>query len=237
MTVFWRLLLAHFIADFTFQTNHIANWKRESKWGMVVHVLTHPVTMVALTWPYLSTPWVVTRWFHLDGWVCVGFLALFHWLEDEWRVWSIQETGSPDSTKFFLWDQVVHITLILAFAPTLGEGKTQTWIYLVLCAVLLSHFTSVLIFFVENDVLGRSQILDKRKYYYIGERLLGASLFLLPGAWFLLAVGWLGYIFYLYYQRSQERSWIHLVIGNGAVVSLGLISRGLISGGMFSSLQ
>ena len=80
-------------------------------------------------------PWVQTRWFHLDGWICVGFLALFHWLEDEWRVWSIQQTGSPDSTLFFLWDQVVHLTMILAFAPTLQDTKPETWVFVALCAV------------------------------------------------------------------------------------------------------
>jgi hypothetical protein len=228
MIIFWRLILAHFIADFTFQTNHIANWKRESKWGMVVHVLTHPITSFILTWPYLSQPWVQTRWFSLNGWICVCILALFHWLEDEWRVWSIQKTGSPDSTTFFLWDQAVHIAMILAFSPVL-DVPAETWVFVMLCAVLLAHFTSVLIFFVENDLWGTSQMLDKRKYQYMGERFLGASLFLLPGAWLLLAFGWLGWIVYVHYRRSQERTWANLVVGNGAVIFLGLIARGLLS--------
>ena len=229
MTIFWHLILAHFIADFTFQTNHIANWKRESKWGMVVHVLTHPITYCVFTWPYLSLPWVQTRWFHLDGWVCIGFLAVFHWLEDEWRVRSIQDTGSPDSTAFFLWDQVVHLTLILAFAPTLPDAKPEKWVFVALCGVLLAHFTSVLIFFLENDLFGKSDVLGERKYYYMGERLLGAALFLLPGAWFLLALGWLGWIFHVHYRGGKERTWVNLVVGNCTVVFLGLITRGLLS--------
>src|SRR5882672_5924364 len=164
MAVFWRLILAHFIADFTFQTNKVASWKRESRTGMLIHILTHPVVAYALTWPYLSMTWVDTRWVHLNGWVCVALLTLLHWLEDEWRVWSIQETGSPDSTKFFLWDQVVHITMILAFAPTQADAKTETWVLVALCAVLLSHFTSVLIYFLENDLSGSSKMLDQKKY-------------------------------------------------------------------------
>src|SRR5579862_3353326 len=133
MTIFWRLVLAHFIADFTLQTNKIATWKRQSRWGMFLHILTHPVVMVALTWPFLSMAWVQMRWFHLNGWVCVGAITLFHWLEDEWRIWSIQETGSPDSTGFFLWDQVVHITMILAFSPALTNGQTERWVIPTLC--------------------------------------------------------------------------------------------------------
>jgi hypothetical protein len=229
MTIFWRLVLAHFIADFTFQTNHIANWKRESRWGMAVHVLTHPITSAALVWPYLTMPWIQRGSFHLDGWVCLCILALFHWLEDEWRVWSIQETGSPDSTQFFLWDQIVHLTLILAFSPTFLNAKPEIWVYVALCAVLLAHFTSVLIFFLENDLWGSSHILDGKKYFYMGERFLGAALFLLPGPWLLLALGWLGYIVYLRYHPSQERSWVNLVVGNAAVVFLGLVTRGLLS--------
>ena len=124
MTIFWRLILAHFIADFTLQTNRIATWKRESKWGMVAHTLTHPIVSVLLTWPYLNWSWVQFHGFALNGWVCVGLITLFHWLEDEWRVWSILQTGSPDSTGFFLWDQVVHLTIILAVSPSIaGAGS------------------------------------------------------------------------------------------------------------------
>src|SRR5690349_6981066 len=177
MQIFWRLILAHFIADFTFQTNKVATWKRESRIGMFIHVITHPAVTYALTWPFLSQDWVQTRWVHLNGWICVALLALFHWLEDEWRVWSIKETGSPDSTGFFLWDQVVHLVMILAFSPTLMGSKVNPWVIPILCGVMLAHFVSVLVFFLENDLWGNSQVLGDQKYRYIGERLIGASLF------------------------------------------------------------
>jgi len=229
MQIFWRLVLAHFIADFTFQTNKVATWKRESRFGMFIHVMTHPVVTYALTWPFLSQYWVQTHWIQINGWVCVALLALFHWLEDEWRVWSIRETGSPDSTGFFLWDQVVHLVMILAFSPTLTGAQADAWVLPALCVVLLTHFVSVLIFFLENDLWQRTDVLGIHKYRYIGERLVGASLFLLPGPLFLLAFGWIGWIAYLYYYKSQERSWVHLVVGNTSVVLLGLFARGLLS--------
>jgi hypothetical protein len=229
MAIFWRLVLAHFVADFTLQTNRVATWKRASRAGMLVHILTHPVVSYALTWPYLSMTWVDTRWFQLNGWICVAVITLFHWLEDEWRVWSIQETGSPDSTGFFIWDQVVHLTMILALSPTLTPMRSDPWVMPVLCVVLLAHFVSVLVFFMENDLWGQSHVMGDKKYRFIGERLIGASLFLLPGPLFLLAFGWLGWIAYLYYYRSQERTWVHLVVGNTAVILLGLFARGLLS--------
>lgn len=229
MVIFWRLVLAHFIADFTFQTNKVATWKRESHWGMLVHILTHPIAMAILTWPYLSRPWVQTRWWSLNGWVCIALITLFHWLEDQWRVWSIQKTGSPDNTGFFLWDQVVHITMILAFSPAVPGTRADAWVLAVLCFVLLTHFVSVLIFFLENDLWGDSQVLNDRKYRYIGERLMGAGLFLLPGAWFLSAFLWIAWLVYLHYGREPRRTWVHLLVGNAAVALLGLLVRGLLS--------
>ena len=229
MIVFWRLVLAHFLADFTFQTNRIAHWKRENRLGMAIHVLTHPVVTYAMVWPFLSMTWVQTPWFRLNGWVSVAVLTFLHWLEDEWRVWSIQKTGSPDSTGFFLWDQVVHWTMILAFSPMLPDSRPEPWILPVLCAIVLTHFVSILIYFMENDLWGNSQVLEENKYLYIGERLIGASLFLLTGPLFLLAFGWIGWMVYLYYYKSQERTWVHLVVGNASVVLLGLLARGLLS--------
>src|SRR5437879_7432889 len=229
MAIFWRLVLAHFVADFTLQTNKVASWKRANRTGMLVHILTHPVVSCALTWPYLSITRVDTRWIQRNGSGCVALITLFHWLEDEWRVWSIQETGSPDSTGFFIWDQVVHLTMILALSPTRTEMRADPWVLPVLCAVVLAHFVSVLVFFIENDLWGESHVLGNQKYRIIGERLIGASLFLLPGPLFLLAFGWLGWIAYLTYYKSQERTWVHLVVGNTAVVLLGLFARGLLS--------
>ena len=37
MDIFWRLVLAHLLADFTFQTDFIAKWKRESIFGGLIH--------------------------------------------------------------------------------------------------------------------------------------------------------------------------------------------------------
>ena len=222
-------MFGHLLCDFTLQTNKVATWKRENRFGMFIHVITHPLVSYALTWPFLSMPWVETSWIRLNGWTCVALLALFHWLEDEWRVWSIKETGSPDSTGFFIWDQVVHLTMILALSPTLSESKVDPWVLPVLCIVLLSHFVSVLVYFLENDLWGNSKVMGDKKYRFIGERLVGASLFLLPGPLFLLAFGWIGWIAYLYYYKSQERTWVHLVVGNTSVVLLGLFARGLLS--------
>jgi len=239
MMLFWRLVLAHFIADFTFQTNKVASWKRESRWGMLVHVGTHPLVTIACLgllpptgglWSseFLSMPWINTPWFGVNGWICTFLLSLFHWLEDEWRVWSIRRSGSPDSTGFFLWDQLVHLVLILAVVPTRPDWPAETGVLLGLCAVLLAHFISVLIYFLENDLWGNSKVLEGGKYRFMAERFVGAFLFLLPGAWFLLAFLWIAWLVYLHHHKGRGRTWIHVAVGNASVVLLGLFVRGLL---------
>jgi hypothetical protein len=124
---------------------------------------------------------------------------------------------------------VVHLTMILALSPTMNLPNVERWVFPALCLILLAHVVSVVIFFIENDLWGHSSVLGEKKYRFIGERVIGASLFLLPGPLFLLAFGWLGWIAYLSYYKSQERTWVHLVVGNTAVVLLGLLARGLLS--------
>jgi len=231
MDIFWRLVLAHFIADFSLQTNRVATWKRESRWGMAVHTLTHPLVSYALLWPYLNQPWMDFHWITLNGWACVALVTAGHYLQDNWRIAAIQHTGAADSTGFFLWDQVVHLVIILAVSPTTLLAPVQWWVLPALCAVLLSHFVSVLIFFLENDLGQESDVLDGwKKYRFIIERIIGAGLLLLPGAWFLLAFLWIGWIVFLHYRYAHERTWVHALVGNVAVVLFGFIARGLLFG-------
>ncbi len=228
MVLFWRLVLAHFLADFTFQTNAVATWKRQSVWGMAVHVLTHPLMYFILAWPYLSMTWVTLGPVGLKGWFCVLMIAALHWAQDEWRIWAIQKTGAPDNTGLFLWDQLVHLVVLFGIAPSLPKDPSEPWILILLCGALLAHFTSVLIFFVENDLWGESTQLGNSKYVFIGERIIGASLFLLPGAWFLLSLVWVGWVLRQHYKPVEPRTWAHEVIGNSTVVLLGLIARGIL---------
>lgn len=227
MLIFWRLLLGHFIADFTLQTNKVAQWKRISRWGMVVHVLCHPISYVVLTWKYLSWPWIHVGGVALNGWTCVALISLLHWIEDEWRVWSIRR-GTRDSTLFLLWDQIVHWAVLIAFAPVIPGAPAEKWVLAGIGFVILAHFTSVLVFFIENDLGGNSTVLEARKYTFMIERVIGAALFLLPSYFFVLAFAWIGWIVVLHYKREPDRTQAHLLIGNMAVLVVGLCLRRLL---------
>jgi len=240
MLIFCKLILGHFIADFALQTNKVANWKRESQWGMSVHVLCHPLVYLFLVsfeiWPrigfsshYLTMPWVQGPGFALNGWVCIALISLLHWVEDEWRVWSIRK-GTPDSTAFLLWDQAVHLAVILAFAPMIAGTRAESWVLVATGVIILAHFTSVLIFFVENDLGMNSTVLSQGKYGYMVERLIAAGLFLLPGVWFVISIAYLSWLAYQHFHTEEpDRTWVHLLIGNLSVVLVGLCLRGILN--------
>ena len=81
MYFFWRLLLAHLLADFTFQTDRIAKWKREVISGIFFHVLIFLFFAVAINYQYLPQK---------DFALALLILAVTHVIEDQWRVFSIK---------------------------------------------------------------------------------------------------------------------------------------------------
>ncbi|GEM_PF-370187 len=117
MEIFWRLILGHLIADFTLQTNYIAAWKRESKWGLLVHCAIHPIIYSILLWNYVGQVWIQVGSLELTGCLCIFLVFITHLIEDEWRIWSVLKQGSPDNTFFYVWDQVIHYAVLFAFSP------------------------------------------------------------------------------------------------------------------------
>lgn len=227
MMIFWRLVLAHFISDFTLQTNLVASWKRVSWKGMAIHIMTHPIAMAVLLWPHLGDVWYSTPWFAVPGWLVILLITVTHWIEDEWRVRLIR-TGWPDSTGLLLWDQFVHIAILFAIAPRSAGQPGEPWVGVVLCAVLLTHMVSVLIFFLENDGGTNSTVLVRHKYRFMAERAAGAALLCLPGAWGILGgfyvIGW-GTIAW---NRRKTYTQMHVVVGAVSTLVLGLAARSLI---------
>ena len=120
MEIFWRLVLGHLIGDFTLQTNHIAAWKRRNVTGMLVHCGIHPLLYSLLLWNYMGQTWVSLGQIQLTGWVCVAAIFISHFVEDQWRVWSVGKKSSQDNTFFYLWDQTIHYAVLFAVAPVIG---------------------------------------------------------------------------------------------------------------------
>ncbi len=232
MIIFWRLLFGHLLADFTLQTNAVNRWKRKNIFGMLFHCAMHPVLYALLTYPYLSRPWIEWKSFSLNGWACILILFLVHWIEDEWRVFTIFKYHTPDNTLYFLWDQVIHIALIFAVAPLLAFSNPsqglipEKWPVLGCLFVLATHFSAILIYFIEQDIFGKPFPGTFKKYALMAERLGLALCFLAPiHLCSVLVLAWIGIMTSLRFKKQNEFSWTSFFIGAPLAGLCGFLSR------------
>ena len=231
MVIFWRLFFGHLLADFTFQSNLVNAWKRKNIWGMLIHCGMHPVAYAILTFPFLNDYWINTEWIQLRGFACILLIFILHFLEDEWRVFSIFKYRTPDNTLYFAVDQMIHYLVIIAFIPMGLADMSQGWFpekwpVLGCLFVAVTHFTPVFVYFIEKDLFGKHFPGFDEKYIGMAARLVLASCFLLPGYWWIwLVMIWSINMFYMRYRRVFDFSWFNLSMGWALALVFGIASR------------
>lgn len=236
MLIFWRLLFGHLLSDFTLQTNFINYWKRTSFWGMAAHCATHPLCYAVLTWPYLADHWIDTSFIRLQGWVCILIVFILHFIEDEWRVFTIFKYNTPDNTLYFLWDQIIHYAVIFAVIPmglaNQGGGLfPERWPILGCLFVTVTHAATVLIYFIEKDLYGIDYPGFEEKYLGMVERLVLALTFLIPAnGWLVAAPAWLGVMYLTRKKRLFDSSWFNYYFGSTVSIVCGLFARFIYCG-------
>lgn len=227
--IFWRLILAHLLIDFTLQTNFIAEWKKRNVWGALLHAMLFLVVGTALCWGYLTDIWVMAanNTIIIQGWMALVLLTILHFMEDEWRVWTIQKLNSKDSFAFFIWDQVIHIVLIFVFFPVQFGIHPESWVLLAIIFVLTTHFTTIFIYYLEKDIFGQTQVLVHNKYFSIIERLATALALLLPGWWGLsfLVIWAVRYMLTIFRVKPDGFSWTNILVGNAMAAIFGFLAR------------
>lgn len=102
MFLFYRLILAHIIADFPLQTERIFQLKTNTLRGKFYHGGIFFGLAILLAWPYLKIPGV---------WGFIGFLAISHILID-WSKTYVNYRLKIDNLWTFLADQLFHIGMI-----------------------------------------------------------------------------------------------------------------------------
>jgi hypothetical protein len=241
MEILWRLLLGHLLADFAFQTDFINHWKRTSPHGLLAHSLMHPLFCAALCWPFLGTTWAEypALGLRFGGWTCIALIFLTHWLQDWWRIFAIKRYRVPDNSAFFLWDQVVHLSVILALAPLssasgdFGGFFPEKWAPLGCLFVLVTHAGTVILYFVEKDSDGAEFPGFDVKYLAIAERLVLALCFLLPSVptAAAFAAGWFALVAWLRRRRVFDLNPIPFYGGAALAAACGLAARAVYYGG------
>ncbi|MGB6370490.1 MAG: DUF3307 domain-containing protein [Atribacterota bacterium] len=112
MFLFYRLLLAHIIADFPMQTNQIFKVKMNTEWGVLIHTLIVLIFSIFFTFPYLEDPKVV---------IILLVIFLSHTVIDKLKMEYSKKTKNQ-SIRILLLDQALHIAIIVVLTFNFTES-------------------------------------------------------------------------------------------------------------------
>ncbi len=112
MFLFYRLLLAHIIADFPMQTNQIFKVKMNTKWGVLFHSSIVLIFSIFFTFPYLEDPKVI---------IILLVIFLSHTVIDKLKMEYSKKTKNQ-SIKILLLDQALHIAIIAVLTFNFTES-------------------------------------------------------------------------------------------------------------------
>jgi len=135
MFLFYRLLLAHIIADFPLQTKQIFKVKMNTKWGVLLHSSIVLIFSILFAFPYLENLRVI---------IIILIIFATHTIIDKLKLEYSKKTNNQ-SIKIFLLDQFLHISIIAALSFNFGK------IYL-LISPFNNVFLNYLIHLYNNDI-------------------------------------------------------------------------------------
>ncbi len=230
MIIFWRLLLAHLLADFTLQFDIVNRLKRTTLHGMLLHCGTHLVVSVIAVWSWLPQPWFKLGAVSINGWWALALMTVVHFIVDKLRIYSMNEMGFKDGTVSFLVDQVLHFYVLFMIAPVAvagpGELLGEKWIGIACMLVLVTHFTTVLVYFLEKDLFGKNFPAFDEKYFLIFERVVLWAFFFAGGYWWIpFAAAWVAQIYFVKRKRIIDLSGLNVALNVAIAVGLGLWTR------------
>ena len=135
MYLFYRLLLAHIIADFPLQTNQIFKVKTNTEWGVLIHTLIVLLFSILFAFPYLE---------NLKVLIILLIIFLSHTVIDKLKMEYSKKTKNQ-SMRILLLDQALHIAIIAVLTFNFTES------YL-LSSPFNSAFLKYLIDIYNNDI-------------------------------------------------------------------------------------
>lgn len=158
MVLFWRLLLAHFVADFPLQTDAVFVVKKEKPWGLLLHSTLFWLVAILLAKPFLKIGAV---------WGGLIILGLLHIVIDKSKLILVGK-GHKDHLVYFLLDQALHVgsmsllSFFLSRIPqvmAIAEGHTAD-LHLVKLAIayVISVWASPLLSFYTQTALSPQKV-------------------------------------------------------------------------------
>lgn len=139
--LFLKLLLAHLLGDFVFQSNGMVQKRKEQVGYLLLHVAIHAVLLTLMFINTLPTYWSVIL-FVTAAHLCIDSFKVF--LERQWPM---------QPFKLFVADQLFHLLSLIA-TLTFVYGLPAHWVPLLLSPASMCYIIAfVLVAFVSPIVL------------------------------------------------------------------------------------
>lgn len=235
MTVFWRLLLAHFLADFVLHTDKIYDLKKSTRfYGVLTHGAIYLFCLVICLLPYLKMDWFSLWGIYFNGFNAITLLTLFHMLCDKIDKSDVMEVKGCNAFLFTAWQLIEILILFLVFPilPVYGGNffGADKLLIIVNGALVVTYGFMVLIHLIARDFSKEAYpIFDERYITMLSRLLLYLSILLPSYIGYLLAAAWIIFIFTPIRRKIIEdyplRSLLSLIL----TVSFSLLTKAVIN--------
>ncbi len=235
MIVFWHLLLAHLLADFTFHTDYIYRKKITNPFkGLSVHGFVYMVCLLVCCLPYLEMKWFTLAGVSFNGVETIFLLTFIHMLSDYIDVSDNHDVIGMNALMFICW-QIIEISVLFIVAPFMLTDKAgiSFWILkfvIILNGLIISaHALMVLIhLFTKDFVHTNYPTFDERYVSMIYRAGLYMSLVLPSYIAFVIALIWIGCLFVIFNIKQVSFMSHKNVSGTILTVLIALCVRWLI---------
>lgn len=209
MIVFWHLLLAHLLADFTFHTDYIYRKKITNPFkGLSIHGFVYMICLLICCLPYLEIKWFTLAGIQFNGVETIFLLTLIHMFSDFIDISDNHEIIGINALMFVCW-QIIEISILFIVTPFMLTPKTglSFWILkliIILNGLIISaHVLMVLIhLFTKDFVYTNYPTFDERYVSMIYRAGLYMSLILPSDIAFVIALIWLCCLFVIFQMKK-----------------------------------
>jgi hypothetical protein len=134
-----------------------------------------------------------------------------------------------------LADQALHVYVLFMISPVVIPVENcllaEKWAGIAALFVLVTHVSTVLIYFIEKEFFGKDFPGFDEKYFLIFERLVLWLFFLVEGRWWVpFALAWIVQILYVRKKRLIDLSKLNVALSIVITCVLGLWARFLYYG-------
>ncbi len=196
MSIFWRLVLAHLLADFLFHFNFIYKLKHTKVFaGYFVHGIVFFLAGLICCHNFLAITWINFGSVSLDGTKSIFVLAVLHSLLDKINPSETRAFEGHNFILFLLW-QAIEIMLLFVVAPLVvvkGESFIvgNRFLFILIGVLTSTYFFMALIHFFKKDFMQAAYPIFDERFVSTLYRLTLYLLLLLPGFWgYMLGFLW-----------------------------------------------